>query len=389
MSNEVTLTIDEIIYGLTPAQVKSKIYEILGRLLVSTTNWKPGGVVRLMIAACSVVLSALSVLVALVARSAFLTYSSGDWLTLVAFHVYGVTRNQASFASGTIRLVNTQGGMFDFATDEAIFANTETGKTYRNSAPFLLGIGGTVTVDIRATEAGSASSCGPGTITTLVTSMIGVTATNPVTLVGNDVESDQSLIARCQLKPQALSPNGARGAYDKFAREAVRQDGTEVGVNRVAVSYASMLGETVVTVATSSGEVTGDAYDPATDLGAVFANIAGHCLPGAVSLWVRTATARTINVRFWCYFDKVVMSSAEQERIAGPIIMQWFEDLAIGGTSITGVVSHKMLRDTLRDTIAGAFTTKPLLVVVLSPDADVSLDETDVATLGSLEARAA
>jgi hypothetical protein len=387
--SDVTLTIDQLIYPLSPAQVKAKIYEVLARLNCSTTNWKPGGVVRLMIAACSIVLAALSVLISLIARSAFLTLSSGDWLTLVARYVYGVERQLATLATGTVTLVNNEGGRFDYAAEEAVFLNITTGKTYRNTEPFVLEPGGAVTVAVRAEETGSASSTGPGTITGFVTTMLGVTVSNDVTLVGLDEQSDDSLIAECLLKPQSLSPNGARGAFEYFAKKATRSGGTAVGINRVKSNNSSTTGQTVLTVATPTGEVSGDPSNPATDLGAVFASVAGNCLPGCVTLTVRSARARTLNVEFTAYFKDLAMLPSEQERQAAPAVEQWFADLDIGGTTIPGVIENIVPRDTLRDIIAASFAKRPTLVVIHSPASNVPLDPLDVAGLGTITARAA
>jgi hypothetical protein len=55
------------------------------------------------------------------------------------------------------------------------------------------------------------------TITQPVTSLIGVSVTNPVVYLGTDVESNVALAARCRLKLQSLSNGGPKGAYEFFA----------------------------------------------------------------------------------------------------------------------------------------------------------------------------
>lgn len=386
------LTIDQLIVPLTPLQMKTKIYEFLAMLNVSTTNWKPGGVVRLMISAASIVLAGLSLMISLIAKSAFAALSEGPWLTLVARFVYGVERGIGSFASGSITLTNTAGGSFDPAADEIIFSNPVTGKTYRNTAPFHLGSNSSVTIAIRADEIGSASSTGPGTITHIVTSMIGVTCSNAGTLIGTDEQSDASLFADCMLKPQSLSPNGPREAYKFFAKNTVRLDGTAVGINRVVVSNSSTTGQSIVTVATPAGAVAGTQSDPATDLGATFANIAQNALPECATLTVRSAVTRVIDVRFWAYFPgSMVVPASVQEATAAPVIEAWIssEDSPIGGVTIPGVCSNQFLRDTLRDVIAGAFKVRPTLVVISYPPADITLGATEVPEPGTIAAVAA
>lgn len=381
------LTIDQLIIPLTPLQVKTKIYEILAQLQVSTSNWKPGGVTRLIVSACSIVLAAFSVFISLIARAGFLTLSSGDWLTLVAQFVYGVQRGAASFASGTITLTNSQGGSFTPAADDIVFSNPATGKTYRNTSPFTLNANSSVTVAIRADEAGAASSTGPGTITTMVTTLTGVTCSNVGSLIGADQQTDDSLIAECLLKPKSLSPNGPREAYKLFALQALRSDGTPVGVNRVSVSNSSTTGQSVVTVANPSGAVTGNQSDPDTDLGAVFQAVSQMALPSCVTLAVQSATTHTIDVQFWAYFaNGLVVPASVQQSTAEPVVQQWLGSLDIGGVTIDGVAPNRVFRDTLRDVIAKAFTTPPTLVVIVSPTDDIHLSQNEVPEPGTVTA---
>lgn len=381
--NDVILTIDQLINPMTPAVIKAKIYEILARLNFSTTGWKPGGIARTMISAMSIVLAAFSVLISLIARSAFLSMSTGDWLTLVARHVYGVERILATFAAGTLNVTNASAIPYTVTAGEWTFGNAETGRTYRNTEAFFLAPGATMAIAVRADEAGSASSAGVGLITRLVTGVLGVSCSNDNALVGLDTETDDSLIARCMLKPQSLSPNGPRAAFEYFARAATRPDGTPVGVNRVNVANSSMTGQAVVTVATASGELS------PSDLEHVRTSLETNALPNCVTLALSTSTDVLVNVEFWAYFDGSEMSPEEQERHVAPVLQQWFAGTRIGGSTILGVGKNKIFRETIRNVIANAFPERPALVVLHSPSADVTLSEQETAEPGVVMARAA
>ena len=380
--SDVTLTIDQLIVPMSSLQIKTKIYEILARLNFSTTNWKPGGIARTMISATSIVLAMFSVLVSLVARSAFLSMSTGDWLTLVARHVYGVERILATFAAGTLRVFNDSAAPYSIDADEWTFSNSLTGKLYRNTESFTIAAGQTLSIAIRADEAGSASSAGVGSINAIVTPVLGVTCSNDNAIVGMDTEGDEALIARCMLKPQSASPNGPQAAFEYFARTATRADGTLVGVNRVAVNNSSTTGQAIVTCATPSG-----ALSP-SDLQYVFANIANKALPGCVTLTVNSSSDVLVNVEFWAYFDGFELSAADQERYAGPALEQWFATTRIGGSTFLGVGTNRIFRDTIRDVIAAAFPVRPALVLLRSPSVDVVLTEMQTAEPGSVVARA-
>ena len=92
-----------------------------------TTNWKPGAVVRTIVAVLAFVLAAFSVLTSLLAKSGFLELSSGAWLTLVARYVYGVERDTGSFATGFVTLDNAGGGVYSGDPDDLLFTNPTTG----------------------------------------------------------------------------------------------------------------------------------------------------------------------------------------------------------------------------------------------------------------------
>jgi hypothetical protein len=355
--------------------------------------WKSGAVVRLIVSVCSIILSKLSLMIAAIARSAFLAMSTGAWLTLVAWYVYGVPRRAATQASGVVVLTNSSGGRWDFLPGDITISN-DKGFTYRNTTAFSLEATASATASFAADVTGTGSNSGVGTITTLVTTLTGVTVTNPVDFIGLDEESDGALITRCLLKPESLSPNGPRGAYQLFAMNAVRGDGTAIGVNRVTVSPYSTTGRVTVVVASPTGSISGTWDDPDTDLGAIFANEVANALPEAVTLTVQTAETVPLNVTFWTYYPANVIVTAAQQIIVGTRALEaWLPTVPIGGITIDGVCSNAILRDTLRDIISDQFVTdgygRPLLVRIITPSTDVSLGSLQVAEPATILAQAA
>src|SRR6185369_1808287 len=49
------------------------------------------------------------------AKAAWLSQATGDWLTVLAEEVFGVIREQATYATPTITLTNTGGGYYPIA----------------------------------------------------------------------------------------------------------------------------------------------------------------------------------------------------------------------------------------------------------------------------------
>lgn len=118
---------------------------------------------------------------------------------------------------------------------------------------------------VAADVAGSASTAAPGTITGTVTSLLGVTATNLVSLVGANAESNTALAERCRLKLASLSPNGPADSYHYFALQASTLLAAMVPpvtltggpITRALVAANALTGTVTTTVANAAGDVAG------------------------------------------------------------------------------------------------------------------------------------
>lgn len=377
----------ELVTPLTVDQVKAKIYEVLAIIGVPTTSWKPGAVVRTMIAACSIVLAAFSELTAQIARSGFLELASGPWLALVAKYVYDVDKVYATFAAGEVTLTNAGGGTFTLDADDMTLTNPTTGKTYRNTSGFTLGALATLTVAVYAVEAGSASTSVAGAITEIQSpSMTAVAVSNAVAVVGLDEEEDPALRARCAEKLGALSPFGPWDAYSYAARSATRADGSPIGVTRVRVTRDGF-GNVAVYVATASGAVTGAVGDLATDLGAIDDAIQRKAAPLAVTAEAVSASPVTVAIsyRVWLYntsgLSEAQITSAIATRLASFMASQ-----PIGG-NIIGGAPGKLFVDAMR-TVIGATLPQIFHVEITVPAADVVITIGQVGVLGTVTALA-
>lgn len=380
------LSLNDLITPLTKEQVQASIYDVLGIVGVNTTTWKPGAVVRTMIAGTSIVIAGFSSLTAAIARSGFLELAEGDWLTLVARHVYAVEREEATFAEGEITLTNAGGGSFTLDPDDLVVSNPTTGKSYRNTLPFSLGALATITIPIRAIETGSASTSSPNTITEVETTLLGVTCTNAAAVVGRDAEQDPALRARCSEKLGALSPNGPWDAYSYAARNAKRPDGTSIGVTRVKISKDGF-GNVTVYCATASGAVTGSISNPATDLGIVDSEIQQKAAPLAVTANAASASPLSIPITYSVWMRNT--SGLTTQQIADSISAKLTAFMAgqpIGG-NVIGADPGKVFHDAIRTTI-GSARPEIFHVVVTAPAADVVLTLNQVPVLGTLTATA-
>jgi uncharacterized phage protein gp47/JayE len=379
-----TFSIDDLTTPLSKDEVQAKIYDVIGLLGTRTTSWKPGAIARTIIVASAVVLSAFSELQALIARSGFLELAEDRWLALVAWYVYGVRKDYASFASGEVTLANIGGGIYDFDPGDLIVLNPDTGKQFRNTAPVHVDALGTATAAIVAVEAGSASSSAPETIVELVTPHPGLSCSNALAVVGRDDEEDPALRARCSEKLGALSPFGPWDAYSYAARNTVRADGSPVGVTRVR-TVKDGFGNVSTYVATASGAVPGSADDPVSDLGLVNESIQHKAAPLAVTASTASATPIPVAVtyRIWMYNT----SGLTPAQITSAIALHlgtFFAGQPIGGNVISTGPGYVYL-DAIRTAI-GAALPQIFHVQVDAPSTDVALAINQVAVLGVVTA---
>ena len=379
----MTTLLDDLTTPLTVDECKAAIYATIEARGTSTTAWEPGAVARTIIAGVSIVLAAMSVLIALIAKSGFLSLSEGDWLTVVAREIYSTTRIEAVFATGTVTIDNDSGNVYSIAAGDLILLNTTTGATYRNTATVNIGSAETgVSAAVQADQQGSAGTAAAGQIDDLVTAYLGLSVTNEAAIIGTDAESDPALVERAQEQVGSLSPNGPGDAYSYFAKGAVR-DGTSVGVTRVKATPDGN-GSVDVLVATAVGAVTGDWDDPDTDLGAVHLAMELNAVPLGVTLSTASATATTVNVVAELWIDERLAD--DDDAITASVMARLTTLMAT--TPIGGVVippaGGKLYLQAIEAAISAAVSGYLVDLEVTTPAADASVTSTHALVMGTL-----
>lgn len=324
----MALPIDQLTKPLTKEQVEQSIYNLLPNDF-PIKSFKTGSVVRTIISVVATVFSGFTSIMADLVKAEFLDLAEGFWLTLLAYYVYRVTRIPDGFATGTVTLTNTGGGLFTFDPGELILLNTTKKKNYKNTAAFTLNPLETKDIDVIALEAGTASSAGIDEIDAFVTTLLGVTCSNDAVLIGADEEKDEDLRIRCRNALGALSPNGPQDAYNYFAKSTVRPDGSTIIVNRTKISQDSSTGLVQVYLADPDGPLD------TADVNLIDANIQSKCVPISVICIVDNAVpvnmVLTINVFFKLKVNVSVQSLTDI--ITGPngALATVFGNYPIGG----------------------------------------------------------
>ncbi len=368
-------TLDDLATPLTAAEVQDATYAALASVGTNTTSWKPGAVVRTIIAIFAAVIAAWTAITARFARLGFADLSTGAWLRLVAWYVYRVAPNDATFATGSITLVNGSGGVYDEAIGDLIVTNPTTKKSYRNAEAFHLGALETITVAISAVEIGSASTAEPGDIALLTTPLNGVSCSNAGRVVGRDNEDDASLRARCGERLGALSPMGPWDAYSYAVKSALRSDGSALGVTRVRI-LKDGFGHVTVLLADAAGAIAAQDIDTANDA------IARNAEPQCVTATAVSATALPVNVTYsaWLY-NTSARTDAQIEQAIAASLSAFMARQPISGNIVPGDTAGKVFASSVSDAIGSAMSE---IFRVTVAGGDVTVAQTEVPVLGSV-----
>lgn len=380
-----SFSVDELITPITREEFTASIYDGLAVVGVTTTTWKPGAVTRTLIAILAIILSALSTLIASIARSGYLQLATGLWLRAKAYYDYNEEQQLATFASGVVLVSNSTGGVYELDPYELEVQCTLTGKSFKNTAAIIINAGAVdMPIAVEAVEAGSASSALVGEIDRVVSALPGLSVRNAVALVGLDDEAEDLLRTRCREKVGSFSPNGPSDAYTYVARTAKRANGTSIGVNRLR-AVRDLMGRLYVYVATPSGALAVD------DLAVVDEAMQRKACSLCVTLVTANATPVVVPVTYtaWCYRTSGVTEQNIKDSIASALAAYFASPTTspIGGNAIPPEAG-KIFADDIANEIGRARYKEiriPFFRVVVSlPAADVPLAPFEVATLGAV-----
>lgn len=223
-----------------------------------------------------------------IASGGFTSLAVGGWLDLIAENFYTDARKPAVATAGKIVLSDPNS-----VGPTTINANAVTVSTPDQLLRFVvtssgtITAGGSLTVNVRAESAGAKFNVANGAIDTLVTSLPGITVSNPaqvasgtwIDVQGADIESDGELATRLQAKWGTLGTCANDSSYRYYALNS----SSEV---RRCIAFSPVPGSVRVVVGGTAGPVSSAALALAT------AAIEGM-RPLAVTVQTVNATANT------------------------------------------------------------------------------------------------
>lgn len=371
-------TLSQLYSAKTREDVLAVILEVAQALKLPTTAWQSGSVGREILEICAQIGSNFSIGSVVAASGGLLDYATGDWLTLLAFELYDVTREEATFGTCTERLTSTANVSYPITAGSMRFYNTRSGKTYTCTTGGTLAPGNvtpqTLDITITADEAGSASNAAIGEISGVVTPLFGVTAANTEILVGNDAETDEALRERCRESLAKASPNGPSDAYNYFAKTATRStDGSAIGVTRTNLDQGN--GTVTVYVADASGPIDSG------DLADVDTAIQLNCVPTGFTAVTVNAAAVTVPVTATIYLTRTsTLTIAQVTELITEKLTDYFANAPIGGYQAGGgfIFTSAIIGQMFEA------SAEIVRVTLAAPAVDVALNPNEVAVLGAI-----
>lgn len=377
------------ILGL-PLTVAAVLREVLLTAIadgIAVEAWGEGSPTRAVYRSLAELGKKLGDLIGEIADQGTLGSASDDGLTLRAEEVYTITRPEADFATTTLLITNTGGGVYPWSPDSPlILASTIRKKQYITQGSGEVGVlAVNVPMDVIAIDPGSASTALPGEIDAWVSPVDGLTITQLSPAIGQDRMSDDNLKAACSARvgfiptESTIGAGGASTAYESVARTGIdgkggvpRADGSRITVTRV-VDIPDGAGGIIVYLADADGAIA------APDLALVEAAILAHAKPVGIPVAVLNATNLPISCSLTCWIGASTTATDTEVRAAiSSALATYLASVKIGGFAISGGIVP--IRGGLEDAATdGAKTvTKTIKVQFGTPSADVPIAPNEV-----------
>lgn len=369
----------------TQAQIYAAALSIAQQIGLPVTSWQPGDPTRSIYQLESQIIESLENVVVGFIQSGFLDFAAipnadgtpNPWLAILAQQVFGVDVPDATFAETSVTLTNSSGFVYDIEPGDLTFSSSISGATYHNTTGGTLNGSSTLSLTVIADVAGTGSNAGTGEIDTLVTTLAGVTCSNPTAATGLDQQPAATTVAQCRAKLASLSPNGPAGAYSFVALNQTLTGTTAVTQARV---YAdSETGDVTIYVAGPSGAVSSG------DVAAVQAAILKYATPLCVTPTVISAAGVAVPVTYTLWIYQSANQTAAQAQAAVQTALEaMFAARPIGGDIIPPATTGALYLSLIESTIGNVFAGNTFDVAVALPTADTALTNGQVPQLGTV-----
>lgn len=329
-------TLADLVAPPTKAEVEQTILDLLEGAGFTPTAWQPGSFPLTIVSVFAELFADAFYAIAQIANGGVFGLSVGRWVDLWLESQYDEERLDPVFTIGQMQLADTGNTGPHVISALSLVVTTSSGLQFRNITGGTLLLGGTLDLTWRATVAGAAYNIPNNTTLSFVTSLPGVTVTNPsvgstgtwITTLGADVEADAAAKTRGSSKWGTVSTGSPPSAYRYWAL-------SQTGVTRVRVDDGNPDGPGSVRVyIDNAGAVAAlqAILQPASNDGKV---------PTGTLLTVMAATTQAVTIQGTVTVDASARSAAESAILANLTALAL--RIPIGGKVIRAQVMEEIM----------------------------------------------
>lgn len=367
----MTLTLTDVITPTTAAEIEQIVLDLCATAdpPLPVSSWQSGGVIRTMIAELSETISRYVLVDTEIAKGGFGDLASPEWAKLWAYQIYNVLFISARAATGYVTATNTTPTPHDLDPGDLIVAHFSNGKTYRNQEFVTIvsnatdlgsGLGVTPNIAVQADEVGTGSDAGPNDIRKIIApgSLIGVTVSNPLAVLGADEELTEALVARTRAKLGSFSPLGPKSVYDYVARTPLDQfdpvDGILLTPTSTPITRSRTTGDfTTGQVVTYLGTAGGAAI-PA-DVALVQLGFNRWAEPWGTKSSAAAASELSVFVSYRVWL-KSSLTEAQVKGLINASLSRYFAAVPVGGVIVppeTGMIYREAITFVIHTAVPG------------------------------------
>jgi hypothetical protein len=262
------------------------------------------------------------------------------WLDLLAAGFFNLFRSPATVTLGVARFTASVLALSASIPAKRITIADAFGNQFQNLDAFTVTPGASVNVRVVAIRPGSTGNVANNTITTMVTTLGGVTVNNPaqagttswLTTAGVDPEANANLVGRCRSRWSRASAGGGAAAYTFRVAEAFAHVNLANTVTRIAVDETNPLGPGSVAIylANASGPAT------ATEVSIVDVYLQPRKTLGMGTLLTAAATAFTVPLSITVY-------GSSNASAAAAAVASVFSSTQLGGRIFIDAITSALL----------------------------------------------
>ena len=369
-------SVAELISEKTKEEILAKGLEFAAGVGLDVASWHPGDPTKSLYGFLAEQLEVLEKTVSKYARTISLESAKGDWLKLVAVQLYEYTPREATYATTPVVLTNTQGGYYPIEVGDLVFTSSFNKKTYRNTTGGILqsGPGTSLTVTVVADEPGKESDAAAGEIDTLVTTLTGVTCSNPEAAIALDAEDETSIKKGCREANTMLSPAGPKGIYAYVATTPELSTVPEI-TRAIEVNEGNLT--TRLYIATAQGTASAGAC---TTIGKQIATLAQ---PAGATVYVESATAllQSVTATVWVY-DDIPDDDATVINNVKESINTALSNVPIGGSQPVAGGAKYLIKSQIRGAIKDSYPEFFFKEEVSIPADDIEITDASACVIG-------